>query len=126
MKLWIIPALILGTSVAIAADYGSSTPGPASKPSSGAVGSGQAADKGRTGADAAKDAAPSTTSMDEKDKKGKAKKGEGKKGEAEPTAGKPSSGSVGSGEPAPGSGKGPGAGMGGGTGAREGTQLDKK
>src|ERR1044072_3884340 len=78
MKKWLLPALLLGASVAYAADYGSSSPGPASKPSSGSTGSGQSPDKGRTGSSAAMDSGSSAAMHDDEMKKGKGKKGESK------------------------------------------------
>lgn len=119
-------SLALGMTSVYAQSTGSSST--AGKPSSGSVGSGQAADKAGTGA-AASETKDSPTArgesagMKDNDRTtAKSKSSDGPKG----TGATPSSGAVGSGEAAPISGQGPGAGMGGGTGARTGMETQPK
>lgn len=122
MKKWTLHALALSMALGTTAVYAQSSsggPGSATKPSSGAVGSGQAADKGGTGAAAADVGTPNTKRQASTDTKGKTSKTDGPKGKGAT----PSSGAVGSGEAAPISGKGPGSGSGGGTGARTGMET---
>jgi hypothetical protein len=135
MRKLTLQAMALGMALGITGAYAQSTQGgsgPAGKPSSGAVGSGQAADKGGTGASApmvgsggstsTTSATGSTTSdtgagtTTSSTKSSKSKTTEGPTGKT----GAPASGSVGSGDPAPRSEAGPSSGMGGGTGSREG------